>query len=87
MATLYGVSSANLLWLPIAAKLKNKANKERIYQEMILEGVLALQAGRNPTLIRSTLMAFLSPDKQRAVLDEAAAKGVAAGAQAPGRKG
>ncbi|QGP92323.1 Chemotaxis protein PomA [Neomoorella glycerini] len=87
IATLYGVSSANLLWLPIAAKLKNKANRERIYQEMILEGVLALQAGRNPTLIRSTLMAFLSPDKQRAILGETTAKGVAAGAQAPGRKG
>ncbi|WP_258360117.1 flagellar motor protein [Moorella sulfitireducens (nom. illeg.)] len=87
IATLYGVSSANLLWLPLAAKLKNKANKERVYQEMILEGVLALQAGRNPTLIRSTLIAFLAPDKQRAILSGTAAKGGDAGAQALDRKG
>ncbi|WP_338818965.1 flagellar motor protein [Neomoorella thermoacetica] len=66
IATLYGVSSANLLWLPIATKLKNKDARERLYQEMILEGVLALQAGKNPTLIRTTLAAFLAPGKERA---------------------
>ncbi|BCV20271.1 flagellar motor protein [Moorella sp. Hama-1] len=65
IATLYGVSSANLLWLPIAAKLKNKDARERLYQEMILEGVLSLQAGKNPTLIRSTLAAFLAPGREQ----------------------
>ncbi|MBC7324514.1 MAG: flagellar motor protein [Moorella sp. (in: Bacteria)] len=87
IATLYGVSSANLLWLPIAAKLKNKAAKERLHQELILEGILALQAGRNPTLIRSTLTAFLAPDKQRQLLGQETPREVSTGGQAPGREG
>ncbi len=93
IATLYGVSTANLLWLPIAAKLKNRAARERLYQELILEGVLALQAGRNPTLIRSTLTAFLAPDKQRSIAGaktaaiKTAAKGVTVSGQAPDHKG
>jgi|GEM_PF-3878418 len=65
LATLYGVSSANLLWYPIAAKLKNKDAKERLYQEMILEGIMALQAGKNPTPIKSTLVAFLPPKSKK----------------------
>ncbi|WP_338824802.1 Chemotaxis protein PomA [Moorella humiferrea] len=87
IATLYGVSSANLLWLPLAAKLKNKAGKERIYQEMVLEGVLALQAGRNPTLIRSTLLAFLSPEVQKKILGRSGGKEEGTGGQARRRKG
>ncbi|NPV27808.1 MAG: flagellar motor protein [Firmicutes bacterium] len=61
VATLYGVSSANLLWLPIAAKLKNKSGKEKMIRELILEGILSIQAGENPTIIREKLMTFLHP--------------------------
>lgn len=64
IATLYGVSTANLLWLPLASQLKNKSRKEQLNQEMILEGILALQAGKSPTAIRSALMSFLDPAKQ-----------------------
>lgn len=65
VATLYGVSTANLIWLPIAAKLKAKSDKERIYQELVVEGVLAIQAGKSPTALRTALLAFLSPGKQQ----------------------
>jgi len=61
IATLYGVGSANLLWLPIAAKLKNLSKKEAIQREMMLEGILSIQAGYNPILIRERLTAFLKP--------------------------
>jgi chemotaxis protein MotA len=65
IATLYGVGFANLLWLPIATKLKNKHNKESLYCELALEGVLSLQAGENPSLIQEKLRAFLESSAQK----------------------
>ncbi|AQS59855.1 flagellar motor protein [Desulforamulus ferrireducens] len=61
IATLYGVGSANVFWLPIGAKLKNLSKKELIRREMMIEGILALQAGYNPTIIRERLNAFIKP--------------------------
>ncbi|MFZ5590531.1 MAG: flagellar motor protein [Bacillota bacterium] len=65
MATLYGVSSANILWLPLATKLKNMSKKEVILKQIIIEGMTSLQAGHNPMLIRERLSAFLKPDQQQ----------------------
>lgn len=61
MATLYGVGAANVLWLPIADKLKNLSKKEAMLREMMLEGIMSIQAGYNPLLIRERLNAFLNP--------------------------
>lgn len=63
LATLYGVASANLLWLPIAAKLKNKSQKEKMINELIMEGALAIYSGRNPTQIRTALLAFVKGER------------------------
>lgn len=60
IATLYGISSANLVWLPIANKLKNKHQEEQIIKEIMLEGVLCLQSGDNPRMVEQKLKAFLS---------------------------
>lgn len=68
IATLYGVSTANLIWLPIAAKLKNKSKKERLYRELALEGILAIHAGENPAFIREKLRVFL--DQKSRALEE-----------------
>lgn len=70
IATLYGVSSANVFWLPIGGKLKNLSKKELILREMMIEGVLALQAGYNPTIIRERLNAFIKPGQKKNQLDE-----------------
>ncbi|MDS1029863.1 flagellar motor protein [Bacillota bacterium LX-D] len=67
IATLYGISSANLLWLPIAAKLKNKSHKETMVMEMMIEGVLAIQAGENPMFIQARLTNFLRAKDWEAV--------------------
>lgn len=61
IATLYGIGSANILWLPIAEKLKNMSKKEVMLQELMLEGIISIQAGYNPLLIRERLSAFLKP--------------------------
>lgn len=65
IATLYGVGSANILWLPIAEKLKNLSKKEAMLRELMLEGIMSIQAGYNPVLIRERLTAFLKPRSRR----------------------
>ncbi len=66
LATLYGVGSANVLWIPFATKCKTKANKQVLLMELILEGVLSIQAGENPRVIREKLMTFLPMDTRKA---------------------
>lgn len=61
IATLYGVGSANILWLPIANKLKAKSKAEMLVRELILEGILSIQAGENPTILGQKLRVFLAP--------------------------
>ena len=60
VATVYGVGSANLLFLPIATKMEVRNRHEMIINEMILEGVVALSTGENPRLIEDKLISFLS---------------------------
>ncbi len=66
VATLYGVSSANLLWLPMASKLKAKSQAELLSRELILEGILAVQAGENPRVVREKLLTFVAPGRRHA---------------------
>lgn len=55
LATLYGISSANLVWLPIASKLKMKDKAEVSAMEMVLDGILSIQAGENPSILKEKL--------------------------------
>ena len=59
IATLYGVGFANLFWLPIAGKLKLKTKQEVVQKELIVEGVMSIQAGENPRTLREKLEVFL----------------------------
>ena len=61
IATLYGVGSANIIFLPMGNRLKGMSEVEVNYREMILEGVLALQAGDNPSMLAERLDTFLDP--------------------------
>lgn len=65
MATLYGVASANVLWIPIATKLGNLSKKEILIRQLMLEGIVSVQAGYNPTLIRDRLSGFLRPEARK----------------------
>ncbi len=65
IATLYGVSSANLIFLPISNKLKSRAADELIVREIMIEGLLAIQAGANPRLVEEKLKAYLAPAQRR----------------------
>lgn len=61
LATLYGVSFANLVLLPIATKLRDMTSQELLHRDLILEAILAIQAGDNPRLLRERLETFLEP--------------------------
>ena len=55
VATIYGVGSANLIFLPAGTKLKMKARHESRRRELMLEAVLAIQEGLSPTMIHEKL--------------------------------
>lgn len=63
-ATLYGVSSANVIYLPLANKIKVRSKEQISEMELMLEGILALQAGENPQLIKKKLTSFLHQNKK-----------------------
>lgn len=60
-ATLYGVMMANLFALPLANKLKRMSEIEVHHMQLVLEGVLAIQAGMSPRIVREKLVGFLPP--------------------------
>ncbi|KOF57437.1 MULTISPECIES: motility protein A [Clostridium] len=59
IATLYGISSANLLWLPIATKLKRYNEIEMKEKNLIIEAILCIQEGINPNTLDEKLKGFL----------------------------
>jgi chemotaxis protein MotA len=64
IATLWGVFMANIVWLPIADKLKNIHHEEHLFMDMIVEGVLAIQAGEIPSVIKAKLNSMLPSGEQ-----------------------
>ena len=60
VATVYGVGSANLFFLPIANKLKSLIGREIVLREMLIEGLIAVANGENPRLIERKLQGYLS---------------------------
>jgi chemotaxis protein MotA len=75
VATIYGVASANIFFLPAAGKLKFKNRKRMIVKEMMLEGTLGILEGQNPRIIEGKLAAFLDEEFQKLRQEQAAAKG------------
>jgi chemotaxis protein MotA len=61
IATLWGISLANLIYLPISDKLRAKHQEEALYLQIITEGVLSLAMGDNPRVIKMKLLSFLLP--------------------------
>ena len=64
VATILGIFTAYVIWLPLANKLKLLSEEEVSEKRMIIEGILSLQAGDSPTAIESKLMVFI-PQSQR----------------------
>lgn len=60
VTTFYGVIMANLVFTPIVGKLKHNSKQEISYNELILEGLLSIQAGENPKIIEEKLTSFIA---------------------------
>lgn len=58
IATLYGIFSANVLFLPLAGNLRAKSEEEAFRREMVMEGILGIQTGYNPRILEQRLRAF-----------------------------
>lgn len=71
ITTLYGSLLANWIATPVANKLKANNNSELLQKEIMIEGLLSIQAGENPRVIEEKLKSFLSP-KERVVEGEEA---------------
>ncbi|HWE92535.1 MAG TPA: MotA/TolQ/ExbB proton channel family protein [Tepidisphaeraceae bacterium] len=65
--TLYGCMLQNLVAGPIAEKLSLRSHEEAFAKEIILQGVLSIQAGNNPRVVEMQLMSFLSSRQQAAI--------------------
>lgn len=60
VTTFYGSAMANMIFTPLAKKLGIMSSEEYLRKELILEGILSIQDGENPRVIREKLNAFLS---------------------------
>lgn len=81
IATLLGVGAANVIFLPVASRLRALSSAEAELRILTLEGILAVQAGDNPRVVGDKLRSFVAP-ADRGDGDEEAAPGRAAGAGA-----
>lgn len=66
ITTFYGAVMANLIFLPLAGKLKERTKEEVHVRELIMEGILSIQSGDNPRLVEQKLKTFLPPKDRRA---------------------
>jgi len=62
IATLWGVALANLCYLPLSDKLKLRHEEELANLDLITEGVIAIQSGDNPRVVKTKLLSFISPE-------------------------
>lgn len=70
VATVYGVGFANLIFIPMAKKLKFKAKSSIVAREMMIEGILSIVAGESPNFIQEKLKVFLSPGEAAKLSDD-----------------
>lgn len=58
VATIYGIASANLFFLPVSNKLKSAVQSQTTYREMILDGITSIAEGENPRNIETKLQGY-----------------------------
>ncbi|MFB3925571.1 MAG: motility protein A [Syntrophales bacterium] len=67
VATFYGVVFANLVFLPIAGKLRTRSSQELLVKQLMIGGILSIQMGDNPRVLEQKLQSFISPGKRKSV--------------------
>jgi chemotaxis protein MotA len=75
VATFFGIALANLVWIPLASKIKERAGQQLLMREIMIEGILSIQAGDNPRLLEEKLHAFLDPNERETEIEAGGAVG------------
>lgn len=66
VATLYGLGAANLVFLPLATRLRTYGRQRALRREFTIDGVLALHAGLHPRLVEERLTGYVTPSSREA---------------------
>lgn len=69
LTTFYGALMANIIFLPMAAKLKTRSKEELLVHEVILSGIQSLVAGENPRVMEQKLLGYLPPKDRKSSFD------------------
>jgi len=74
LTTFYGATLANGIFLPMADKLKKRSQEEILIKELTIEGIMSIQSGDNPRIVRQKLLVFLPPAIRREIEEQPAPK-------------
>ena len=69
LTTFYGAVLANAVFIPLSGKLEVRAKEELLLRELMIEGIVAIQSGEKPQLIKEKLKSFLAPSARGAIED------------------
>ncbi len=86
ITTFYGVVLANLIFSPIAKKLRIRNNEEYLCKQIIIEGVLSIQSGENPKFLREKLTSFLAQQHRESAVGEEESGGAKKGKKKKGKE-
>lgn len=67
LTTMYGAMIANMFCIPFAGKLEMRDNEETLLRQLMIEGIVSIQSGEGPQLIKEKLKSFLAPAVREAV--------------------
>lgn len=67
LTTFYGALTANVIYIPFATKLDNRSKEENELKALMVEGIISIQSGDKPALVREKLKSFLPPSQRDAV--------------------
>ncbi|MDL4839373.1 flagellar motor protein MotP [Aquibacillus rhizosphaerae] len=70
LTTFYGSLLANLVFIPMAGKLEMKTDEEVFMKQIVIEGVIGVQSGQNPRILKEKLSAFLSDNMKKKEVEE-----------------
>ena len=70
LATLYGVGAANVVFYPVNYTLVSLSTAEVAERNLVIEGIMSIQAGDNPRVVQEKLLSYLSPAQRAVILDE-----------------
>jgi len=71
LTTFYGAFLANVIFLPVASKLEQRKKEEGLLREIMIEGIVSIQNGDKPAMVKEKLKAFLPPSVRQAMDAEA----------------